>query len=58
MPYTIYLKMVAEKELYHLSAKIHDRMVKWLIFSQRQSLPCGVKKLIGREGYRIRVGNY
>jgi mRNA-degrading endonuclease RelE of RelBE toxin-antitoxin system len=50
--------MVAEKELYHLSAKIHDRMVKWLIFSQRQSLPCGVKKLIGREGYRIRVGNY
>jgi mRNA interferase RelE/StbE len=58
MPYTVYLKSSAEKELDRLPTKIHDRIVKRLISLRDNPRPPGTKKLLGREGYRIRVGDY
>ena len=58
MPYTVYLKRSAEKELDHLPTKIYDRIVKRLLSLRDNPRPPGIKKLLGREGYRIRVGDY
>jgi len=56
--YKIYLKRSAEKELSHLPLKIHDRIIKRLLSLKRNPKSSNVKKLRGREGYRIRVGDY
>jgi mRNA interferase RelE/StbE len=58
MSYTILLKHSAEKELEHLSLKTHDKIVQKLIALKEEPLPKGVKKLQGRSGYRLRVGDY
>ncbi|MCL5062264.1 MAG: type II toxin-antitoxin system RelE/ParE family toxin [Nitrospirae bacterium] len=58
MSYIVKLKRSAEKELERLPEKIHDRIVVSLIALKENPLPVGVKKLHGREGYRIRVGDY
>ena len=58
MPYVVYLKRSAEKELKRLPTKVHDRIVKRLISLADNPRPSGTKELHGREGYRIRVGDY
>ncbi len=58
MPYTVYLKRSAEKELEDLPAKIHDKIITVLLSLKDNSFPRNTKKLHGREGLRIRVGNY
>jgi mRNA interferase RelE/StbE len=58
MTYTVYLKRSAEKELDHLPEKIHDRIVNILLSLKENHIPKGVKKLKGRDGYRIRVGDF
>ena len=58
MPYVVYLKRSAEKELDRLPAEVHDRVVKRLISLRDNPRPRGTKELHGREGYRIRVGDY
>lgn len=58
MPCLVELKRTAEKELEQLPAKIHDRIVDVLFSLKENPLPHGVNKLHGREGFRIRVGDY
>jgi len=58
MNYSIFLKRSAEKELAHLDSKTHDKIIKHLLALKENPLPKGVKKLQGRDGYRIRVGDY
>lgn len=58
MPYTVYLKRSAEKELKELPGKVHDRIIEALLSLKANPLPRNAKKLHGREGMRIRVGNY
>ena len=58
MTYTVYLKKSAEKELKDLPEDVHDRIVKQLLALKNDPRPRGSKKLRGREGYRIRVGDY
>lgn len=58
MIYIVKLKRSAEKELERLPEKIHDRIVQALLSLKENPLPDGVRKLHGREGYRIRVGDY
>ncbi|MCL4536389.1 MAG: type II toxin-antitoxin system RelE/ParE family toxin [Nitrospirae bacterium] len=58
MSYIVKLKRSAEKELEWLPEKIHDRIVASLIALKENPFPVGAKKLHGREGYRIRVGDY
>ena len=58
MAYLVLLKSGAEKELERLPVKTHDRIVEHLISLKDEPFPPGVKKLQGREGYRMRVGDY
>ena len=58
MPYTVYLKRSAEKELESLPPKIHDRIIAALSSLKNNPFPRNSRKLHGREGVRIRVGNY
>ena len=58
MSYTVCIKRSAEKELDRLPIKVYDRIIKQLISLSDNPRPHGVKKLHGREGYRIRVGDY
>ena len=44
MPYTVYLKRSAEKELARLPAEIHDRVVKRLISLRDNPHPSRAKK--------------
>jgi mRNA interferase RelE/StbE len=58
MAYIILLKKSAEKELERLPTKTHDKVVECLVSLKEEPRPSGVKKLHGREGYRIRAGDY
>ena len=58
MPYSVRLKRSAEKELEALSTKIHDKIIKAILSLKNNPFPRNAKKLHGREGTRIRVGNY
>lgn len=58
MSYSILLKHSAEKELAHLDSKTHDKIITQLVALKENPLPKGVKKLRGRDGYRMRVGDY
>jgi mRNA interferase RelE/StbE len=58
MPYTVKLKRSAEKELESLPTKIYDKIVKVLLSLKENPFPHNAKKLHGREGIRIRIGNY
>ncbi len=58
MAYTVFLKSSAEKELERFPTRIHDKIVERLISLKEDPRPSGAKKLRGREGYKIRVGNY
>jgi mRNA interferase RelE/StbE len=58
VPYTVYLKRSAEKELEELPPKIHDKIVAVLLSLKDNPFPRNAIKLHGREGVRIRVGNH
>jgi len=58
MPYTVKLKRSAERELDNLPTKIHDKVINILLSLKENPFPRNSKKLRGREGYRIRVGDY
>ncbi len=58
MPYTVKLKKSAEKELDYLPTRIHDKIINLLLSLKENPFPRNSKKLHGREGWRIRVGDY
>ncbi len=58
MPFTVKLKRSAEKELENLPARIHDRVINILLSLKENPFPRHSKKLHGREGWRVRVGDY
>jgi mRNA interferase RelE/StbE len=58
MSYLVKLRRSAEKELDSLPGKLHNRIVSALSALKENPLPIVVKKLQGREGYRIRIGGY
>lgn len=58
MPYTVKLKRSAEKELENLPTRIHDKIINLLVLLKENPIPSNSKKLHGREGRRIRVGDY
>jgi mRNA interferase RelE/StbE len=58
MPYAVKLKRSAEKELGSLPTRIHDKIVNTLLSLKKNPFPRNAKKLHGREGWRIRIGDY
>jgi mRNA interferase RelE/StbE len=58
MPYAVYLKRSAEKDLEGLPREVHRKIIKRLLALKANPRPIGAKKLWGGERYRIRVGDY
>lgn len=56
--YTIVLSKKAEKQLDKLPTIIADPIIVAISNLEDNPRPVGHKKLKGREGFRIRVGNY
>jgi mRNA interferase RelE/StbE len=56
--YTAILSVKAQKQLDKLSDNIADPILKAIAGLEENPRPIGYKKLRGRDGCRIRVGNY
>ena len=58
MAYRIDLTKSAIKELEHLSAKIHDKIIQHFVELEQNPRTSGAEKLPGIDAYKLRVGNY
>lgn len=58
MIYTISFTKQAFKELDKISEPFYSNIKKAIINLSENPRPNGFKKLKGRDGYRIRIGNY
>ena len=56
--YTIVLSKKAQKQLDKLSDTIAEPILEAIGFLENNPRPNGCKKLKGREGYHIRIGDY
>lgn len=56
--YTVLLSLKAQKQLDKLSDNIAEPIIQAISELEKNPRPAGCKKLKGRDGYRIRVGNY
>jgi mRNA interferase RelE/StbE len=56
--YVIVLSKKAQKQLDKLSDNIADPILEAIANLEENPRPQGCKKLKGRDGFRIRVGNY
>ena len=56
--YKVYLSKRAEKDLDNLSDLVANPILSAIANLAEEPRPKGCKKLKGREGYRIRIGNY
>jgi len=56
--YTVSLSKRAEKQLDKLSDQVAGPIIKAISLLETNPRPSGYKKLKGRDGYRIRVGDY
>jgi len=56
--YTVVLSKKAVKQLDRLPENISDGIIEKILSLEENPRPFGYKKLRGREGYRIRHGNY
>ena len=56
--YTAVLSRKAQKQLDKLSDNIAEPIIEAIAGLEENPRPSGYKKLKGRDGYRIRVGNY
>ena len=58
LKYTAVLSKKAQKQLDKLSDNIVAPILKTIAALEENPRPQGYKKLKGREGFRVRVGNY
>ena len=58
MKYKVQIVHAAEKEMDKLPTVIHTRISRRILSLEDDPRPKSVKKLSGREEYRLRVGDY
>ncbi len=58
MNYTLFIQRRAERELEDLPLDAYERMVEAIRLLAAEPRPRGCHKLRGRNGWRLRVGNY
>ena len=58
MKYKLFIEKVAQKELSKVPHKEQLRIIAAVKNLTENPRPSGVKKLIGRDAWRIRIGNY
>ncbi len=57
-PYSVYTTSRADRQLERLDSEVHDRVLAVILALGDEPHPVGSSKLKGRDGYRIRVGDY
>ncbi len=57
-PYRVEVQRSAERDLNRLSAELFERVTTEISALAEDPHPPGAQKLVGLEGYRIRVGDY
>jgi mRNA interferase RelE/StbE len=58
LSYEVSIVRSAEKEMNRLPGTVHTRLSKRILSLEDNPRPRGVRKLSGREEYRLRVGDY
>ena len=58
MSYKVLILRRAQRELAGLSKPDYERVRDEIVLLADDPRPSGCKKLVGREGWRVRVGNY
>jgi mRNA interferase RelE/StbE len=58
MTFAVFILPSAEKDCNRLSRETYDRCRKAILKLEGDPRPAGCKKLVGDDGYRIRVGDY
>lgn len=58
MSYAVFILRRAQKELSHLPSEAYQQTKETIRTLAEEPRPQGCKKLTGREGWRIRVGDY
>lgn len=58
MMYNVFILRTAQKSLVSISAPYQDRVISAIRKLSVNPRPPGVKKMAGREAWRIRVGDY
>ena len=58
MSYSLYLLPTASKDLARLPKEAYLRCRETLLALSNNPHPSGCKKLVGEDGYRVRVGEY
>lgn len=58
MSYEVLILRRAQKELAGLAKSDYERVRDEIVLLGEHPRPTGCKKLVGREGWRIRVGSY
>ena len=58
MTYTVFILRRAQKELAALGGEHYEQVKSAISGLAENPRPSGCKKLTGREGWRLRVGNY
>lgn len=58
MNYRVFIIPKAQKELERLPKEMYDRILAAILDLEQNPRPPGSKKLSGREGWRIREGDY
>ena len=58
MSYEVRIVRSAEKEMDRLPTAVHARLSKRILSLEDNPRPRGIKKLRGRQEYRLRVGDY
>lgn len=56
--YTVNIPRRIQKRINQLPATVQNRMINALLTLGSEPRPVGSRNLKGREGYRLRVGNY
>ena len=57
MSYSLLILRPAQKQLARLPTELYERVKESILRLAREPRPFGCKKLTGRPGWRIRVGN-
>lgn len=57
-PYSVYTTNRADRQLERLSSEAHDRVLAVILTLGDDPYPVESRKLKGRDGHRIRVGDY
>jgi len=58
MSYAVFILRRAQKELAQLPAAVYEQAKETIRTLGEEPRPPGCKKLTGREGWRIRIGDY